>query len=98
MSFEVGNPGGPGRPPGLPNKTTAIVRQLFADILEKEQDNFREALETLRTTNPKEYVMVMTKLSQRFLPEMTATALSNADGSNIEPVQIILPPPKPPEE
>jgi hypothetical protein len=98
MSFEVGNPGGPGRPPGLPNKTTQIVRQLFADILEKEQDNFREALETLRTTNPKEYVQVMTKLSQRFLPEMTATALSNADGSNIEPVQIILPPPKPQED
>jgi len=99
MPFEVGNTHGQnGRPPGIPNKTTTMVRELFASILEAEQENFREALETLRTTNPKEYVMVVTKLSQRFLPEMTATALSNADGSNIEPVQIILPPPKPPEE
>jgi len=97
--FQPGQSGNPaGRPKGNANRTTIIIRELFASILEEEQDNFREALETLRTTNPKEYVQVMTKLSQRFLPEMTATALSNADGSNIEPVQIILPPPKPQED
>jgi hypothetical protein len=97
--FQPGQSGNPaGRPKGNANRTTIIIRELFASILEEEQDNFREALETLRTTNPKEYVTVMTKLSQRFLPEMTATALSNADGSNIEPVQIILPPPKPQED
>jgi hypothetical protein len=99
MPFLPGQSGNPqGKLPGTANKTTVMVRNLFAQILEDEQENFKEALETLRTTNPKEYVQVMTKLSQRFLPEMTATALSNADGSNIEPVQIILPPPKPPEE
>jgi hypothetical protein len=92
MSFEVGNPGGPGRPPGLPNRTTAIVRQLFADILESEQENFKAALEQIRVESPKDYVNVMTKLSQKFLPDMTTTILQNADGSNIEPVQIILPP------
>lgn len=92
MAFEVGNPGGPGRPPGLPNKTTQMVRQLFADILESEQDNFKEALERLRVESPKDYVQVMTKLSQKFLPDLTVTALMNADGSNIEPMQIILPP------
>ncbi len=99
MPFLPGQSGNPqGKLPGTANKTTVMVRNLFAQILEDEQENFKEALETLRTTNPKEYVQVVTKLSQRFLPEMTATALSNADGSNIEPVQIILPPPKPPEE
>jgi len=92
MSFEVGNPGGPGRPPGLPNRTTAIVRQLFADILESEQENFKAALEQIRVDSPKDYVNVMTKLSQKFLPDMTTTILQNADGSNIEPMQIILPP------
>ena len=97
MSFEVGNPGGPGRPPGLPNRTTQIVRKLFADILESEQDNFKAALEQLRINSPKDYVQVMTKLSAKFLPDLTVTALQNADGSNIEPVQIILPP-QPPKE
>jgi hypothetical protein len=93
MAFEVGNPGGPGRPPGLPNKTTQMVRNLFATILEDEQENFKAALEQLRQESPKDYVQVMTKLSAKFLPDLTVTALQNADGSNIEPVQIVLPPP-----
>lgn len=94
MAFQPGQVNNPnGRPPGSTNKTTAMVRQLFADILEAEQENFKEALETLRTTNPKEYVQVVTKLSQKFLPDLTITAIQNADGSNIEPIQIILPPP-----
>lgn len=99
MPFEVGNTHGVnGRPAGIPNKTTAMVRQLFADILEAEQDNFRDALERLRVESPKDYVQVMTKLSAKFLPDLTVTALQNADGSNIEPMQIILPPPTPKED
>ena len=92
MPFEPKNTQGAGRPKGSPNKTTQMVKELFANILENEQEHFMEALETLRTTNPKEYVAVVVKLSQRFLPEMTATALSNADGSNIEPIQVVIPP------
>jgi hypothetical protein len=40
----------------------------------------------------------MTKLSAKFLPDLTVTALQNADGTNIEPMQIILPPPTPKED
>lgn len=82
-----------GRPKGSPNRTTQIVRDLFATILEEEQENFRAALEHLRVNNPRDYVQVMTKLSQRFLPEMTTTALVGLDGETINPVQIILPSP-----
>ena len=97
--FQPGQSGNPaGRPPGNPNRTTTMVRELFASILEAEQDNFRDALERLRQESPKEYVLVLTKLSQKFLPDLTVTALQNADGSNIEPVQIILPPPQPRED
>lgn len=93
MAFQPGISGNPnGRPPGNPNRTTTMVRDLFASILESEQENFKEALERLRVESPKDYVQIMTKLSQKFLPDLTVTALQNADGSNIEPVQIILPP------
>ena len=98
MTFMPGSVGGPGRPPGLPNKTTQMVRQLFADILESEQENFKEALERLRVESPKDYVQVMTKLSQKFLPDLTVTALQNADGTNLEPMQIIIPQQPPRDE
>lgn len=91
--FQPGQSGNPaGRPKGNPNRTTIIVRELFANILEDEQEHFKEALERLRQEAPKDYVQIMTKLSAKFLPDMTTTILQNADGSNIEPVQIILPP------
>ena len=93
MGFQPGNTLGPGRPKGMPNKTTEIVRRLFADILENEQENFKAALETLRINNPKEYVQVMTKLSQRFLPEVTRSELTGLDGEALQPVNIILPKP-----
>ena len=93
--FQPGQSGNPsGRPKGSPNQTTAMVRNLFATILENEQENFKAALEQLRVESPKDYVQVMTKLSAKFLPDLTVTALQNADGSNIEPVQIVLPPPQ----
>jgi len=93
MPFLPGNNANPnGRPVGAVNKTTAMVRELFAQILEDEQENFKEALERLRQESPKDYVAAMTKLSQKFLPDLTVTALQNADGSNIDPVQIIIPP------
>ena len=93
MPFLPGNNANPnGRPVGAVNKTTAMVRELFAQILEDEQGNFKEALERLRQESPKDYVAAMTKLSQKFLPDLTVTALQNADGSNIDPVQIIIPP------
>ena len=99
MPAPIGNKFTTGRPKGIPNRTTTIIKELFAKILEDEQEHFKEALETLRLTNPKEYVSVMVKLSQRFVPELTSTALSNLDGSNLAPMQVIIPlPPKPDEE
>lgn len=82
-----------GRPPGNPNRTTQIVRELFAQILESEQENFKAALEQLRVNSPKDYVQVMTKLSQRFLPEVTRSELTGLDGEALQPVNIILPKP-----
>ena len=97
--FQPGQSGNPaGRPPGNPNRTTQIVRNLFATILEDEQENFKAALEQLRVESPKDYITVMTKLSQKFLPDLTQTALTNADGSNLEPIQIILPSPRKDED
>jgi hypothetical protein len=89
--FQPGKSGNPnGRPPG-PNKTTMVVRQLFATILEEEQENFKAALEQLRVESPKDYIAVMVKLSAKFLPDLNVTAMTGLNGEAIQPVQIVLP-------
>jgi len=99
MPFLPGQSGNPqGKLPGTANKTTVMIRNLFAQILEDEQEHFKEALERLRVESPKDYVQVMTKLSQRFLPEMTRSEITGLDGEALQPVNIILPTPLKPKD
>lgn len=91
MAAPKGNDYGQGRPKGVPNAITAKTRELFAQILEAEQDNFIEALDKVRKTNPKEYVHIMIKLSERFVPPVSKHEITGADGEQLKPIQIILP-------
>jgi hypothetical protein len=96
MAAPIGNDFATGRPKGQPNKITAKTRELFAHILEEEQNNFIEALEKVRAVSPKDYVLIMIKLSERFVPPVTKTEITGPDGEEFRPIQIILP--KPPED
>jgi hypothetical protein len=91
MSAPIGNDFATGRPKGQPNKITASMRELFAHILEEEQDNFIDALEKVRKNNPKEYVQILIKISERFVPPVTKHEITGADGEELKPIQIILP-------
>lgn len=84
-----GNPAG--KPKGASHKTTMLVRDLFAQILEGEQENFKAALEHLRVTAPRDYVAVMIKMSAKFLPDLNVTAMTGLNGEAIQPLQIVLP-------
>jgi hypothetical protein len=93
MSAEANNNYNPGgRPKGKPNAITAKTREMFAYILEAEQENFIEALDKLRKTNVKEYVNIMIKLSERFVPAVSKHEITGANGEELKPINIILPP------
>jgi hypothetical protein len=92
MAAPIGNDYTTGRPKGQPNKITAKTRELFAQILEQEQENFIEALDKVRKTNPKEYVHIMIKLSERFVPAVSKHEITGANGEELKPINIILPP------
>ena len=91
MAAPKGNDYATGRPKGQPNKITAKTRELFAHILEEEQDNFIEALQRVRATSPKDYVQIMIKISERFVPAVSKHEITGADGEALKPIQIILP-------
>ena len=57
-NFKEGNPGGPGRPPGLRNKYTlakeAVLNALLARIDELDTESMNNILKFVSTTSPKE--------------------------------------------
>ena len=48
-----------------PNKTTLAIKEIYIDILSKEQEHWPKILAELRKDNPYQYMMVMDKISQK---------------------------------
>ena len=66
MPFKKGESGNPaGRNKGKQNKTTDAVKQIYLDILTKEQQYWPEILEKLRDDDSFKYMMVMDKLASK---------------------------------
>lgn len=98
MAAPIGNNFSTGRPKGTPNKTTEQIKSFYAMILERQEDKFLDALNRLYETNPKAYIEALTKISNKFVPDLQRTELTGEDGEAFSPFQIIVPQaPKPNE-
>jgi len=90
MGAPKGNKFSPGRTKGIQNKTAERIKTLFALILEGEEKNFKDALERVRKESPKDYVNILIKISERFVPQLSNTSITDLEG-NAVPLQIVLP-------
>ena len=79
-----GNTNNPnGRPKGVPNKTTAEMKEMLNAIMAKQWDKVESALEALYEKDPVKYVDVITKYFPYVVPKkMDVTT----DGEAIQPV------------
>lgn len=75
---------GPGRPKGQVNKITARIREAFADLLESRMDQVGELIDRVAEEDPKAAVDLIVRISERFLPKLTQTSLTNGDGGPID--------------
>jgi hypothetical protein len=67
--FEKGNKLGPGRPPGLLNKTTKTIKQVFEEVFVNLQNDPAAKLETWAKANPTEFYKIAIRLiPTQFLP------------------------------
>lgn len=83
------NPGG--RPRGAVNETTRQIKEVFARILEGREEELSQALDKLREKDPKSFLEMYVKISQRFVPEVSRAELTGQDGEPFQPIQIVLP-------
>ena len=90
--FQPGQSGNPnGRPKGSMNDVSKRVKETFAALLEGRAEELAEALERIRDKDPKSYLEIYIKLSERFVPAMSRTEVTGLDGEALQPIQIILP-------
>jgi len=83
------NPHGRGK--GNINEVSKRVKETFAALLEGRAEELAEALDRIRDKDPKGYLELYIKLSERFVPAMSRTEVTGLDGEALQPIQIILP-------
>jgi len=71
---------GPGRPKGLPNRSTQIVREAIANLLERNAGNMDRWLNEVAQDDPYKALDLMNKLSEYHIPKLARTELTGLDG------------------
>ena len=84
MPFEPGQSGNPaGRPKGSPNKIAQEIKEAFALTLQNKLPELEVLLARVAADNPEKAIDLMLKLSNRFLPELSRTEMTGANGDDL---------------
>ena len=72
---------GPGRPKGMPNKATGIVREAIANLLERNAPNMDRWLNEVADKDPHNALDIIQKLSEYHIPKLARTEVTGLDGA-----------------
>jgi hypothetical protein len=83
---------GPGRPKGVPNKSTETVRKAIAVLLERNAENMDKWLTTVADGDevkgikpqPDKALDIMQKLAEYHIPKLARTEVTGADNGPLE--------------
>jgi len=83
-----------GRGVGNISLVSRRVKETFAALLEGREQELHDTLDRIREKDPKGYLELYIKISERFVPAMSRTEISGIDGEAFQPIQIVLPKPE----
>ena len=70
---------GPGRPKGVPNRSTAAVREAIARMAEDNADKFAEWLTQVAAESPEKACDIYLKAIEYHIPKLARTEVTGAD-------------------
>lgn len=71
---------GKGRPKGAPNKSTAIVREAIANLLERNAPQMDKWLNQVAQEDPYKALDLMNKMAEYHIPKLARTEVTGRDG------------------
>jgi hypothetical protein len=77
---------GKGRPKGAVNKSTSIVKEAIAKLLERNVENMDEWLTQVAKDDPYKALDLMNKLCEYHVPKLARTEVTGKDGEAQEMV------------
>lgn len=83
MPFEKGDPNINRKGRTSPNKATKEIKEAFALLLSNNLDEMAEWLQSVAESDPKAAMELMIKLSERFVPKLAQTQLTDGDGGDL---------------
>ena len=92
--FKPGQSGNPaGKPPGATNKIVIAerVREAFSQLLDNNVDKLEEWLYAAAKKDPVKALDLWVRISERFVPMLSRTEITGADGQAFTPITINLP-------
>jgi hypothetical protein len=78
--FESGHAKKGGKVKGTPNKVTTEIREFYKSILDKNQDKFESAMNSIFQDDKAEYVRLSLMISERFVPKISAQSIDVTSG------------------
>ena len=80
-----------GRPVGSKNEINENIRQMFAMLLHNQLPNLEHWIMRAAERNPEKAVDLLLRVSERFLPTLSRTEVTGADGQQFTPITINIP-------
>ena len=76
-----GNPAG--KPKGAQNKVAEEIKQAFAQLLQNNVPQLEEWIARVGERDPAKALEIYTKLSERFVPQLSRQEVTGADGKDL---------------